>query len=251
MMLRRTKLERADDLGLPPRTLVVRRDYFSPEEKEIYSSLFSDVKRQFSSYIAAGTVLNNCASSASRDVSCLQPLKPSPFPTDSNIFSLITRMRQASCHPDLVLRSKTATYIEDLDETTLCRICQEVGEDVIKAKCGHCFDRECISTYLTGYGAGNQGGAPCPVCNASLTIDLEADAIDLDESNVKKARQGILGRLDVANWRSSTKVEALVEELSKLRAEDVTTKSLVFSQFVSFRAFSLTFPESRLAGHID
>lgn len=61
MMLRRTKLERADDLGLPPRTLVVRRDYFSPEEKEIYSSLFSDVKRQFSSYIAAGTVLNNCA----------------------------------------------------------------------------------------------------------------------------------------------------------------------------------------------
>lgn len=29
-------------------------------------------------------------------------------------------------------------------------------------------------------------------------------------------------------------MEALVEELSKLRAEDVTTKSLVFSQFVSF-----------------
>lgn len=147
-------------------------------------------------------------------------------------------MRQASCHPDLVLRSKTANYIEDLDETTLCRICQEVGEDVIKAKCGHCFDRECISTYLTGYGAGNKGGAPCPVCNAGLTIDLEAEAIDLDEVGVKKARQGILGRLDVNNWRSSTKVEALVEELSKLRAEDVTTKSLVFSQFVSFRTYS-------------
>ncbi|KAG9118333.1 DNA repair protein rad16, partial [Ceratobasidium sp. 392] len=35
MMLRRTKVERADDLGLPPRTVIVRRDYFSPEEKEL------------------------------------------------------------------------------------------------------------------------------------------------------------------------------------------------------------------------
>lgn len=66
MMLRRTKvmgiywpvtvcvwlwlsqIERADDLGLPPRTVIVRRDYFSQEEKELYLSLFSDAKRQFS-----------------------------------------------------------------------------------------------------------------------------------------------------------------------------------------------------------
>ncbi|CAE7175903.1 unnamed protein product [Rhizoctonia solani] len=88
MMLRRTKVgpevERADDLGLPPRTVVVRRDYFSPEEKELYMSLFSDAKRQFSTYVDSGTVLNNY----------------------SNIFSLLTRMRQMACHPDLVLKSK-------------------------------------------------------------------------------------------------------------------------------------------------
>ena len=59
MMLRRTKLERADDLGLPPRTVIVRRDYFSPEEKELYLSLFSDAKRQFSTYVDSGTVLNS------------------------------------------------------------------------------------------------------------------------------------------------------------------------------------------------
>jgi len=35
MMLRRTKIQKADDLGLPPRTVVIRRDYFSPEEKEL------------------------------------------------------------------------------------------------------------------------------------------------------------------------------------------------------------------------
>jgi DNA repair protein RAD16 len=76
MMLRRTKacslhtshprsltkclqLERADDLGLPPRTVIVRRDHFSEEEKELYMSLFSDAKRQFSTFVDSGTVLNS------------------------------------------------------------------------------------------------------------------------------------------------------------------------------------------------
>ena len=59
IMLRRTKIQRADDLGLPPRTVIVRRDYFSPEEKELYLSLFSDAKRQFSTYVGAGTLLNS------------------------------------------------------------------------------------------------------------------------------------------------------------------------------------------------
>ncbi len=56
---RRTKIERADDLGLPPRTIVVRRDYFSPEEKELYLGLFTQTQRQFSTYVSTGTVLNS------------------------------------------------------------------------------------------------------------------------------------------------------------------------------------------------
>lgn len=59
MMLRRTKLERADDLGLPPRTVIVRRDFFSEEEAELYASLYSDAKRTFSTYVDQGTLLNS------------------------------------------------------------------------------------------------------------------------------------------------------------------------------------------------
>jgi DNA repair protein RAD16 len=66
-----------------------------------------------------------------------------------------------------------------------------------------------------------------------LTIDLEAAALELEE-NVPNARQGILGRLNLEAWRSSSKIEALVEELSNLRMQNATTKSLVFSQFVNF-----------------
>jgi len=66
-----------------------------------------------------------------------------------------------------------------------------------------------------------------------LTIDLEAASLDIAEV-IPNVRQGILGRLNLDNWRSSSKVEALVEELSNLRTKDATTKSLVFSQFVNF-----------------
>jgi DNA repair protein RAD16 len=65
-----------------------------------------------------------------------------------------------------------------------------------------------------------------------LTIDLEAPALELEE-NVKP-RQGIIGRINLDQWRSSSKIEALMEELNNLRKKDATTKSLVFSQFVNF-----------------
>ena len=73
----------------------------------------------------------------------------------------------------------------------------------------------------------------CPVCHVALTIDLEAPALELEDENVQ-VRQGILGRLDLDKWRSSSKIEALIEELSNLRKQDATTKSIVFSQFVNF-----------------
>ncbi|KAH9950151.1 SNF2 family N-terminal domain-containing protein [Amylocystis lapponica] len=210
MMLRRTKIQKADDLGLPPRTVIVRRDHFSPEEKELYLSLFSDAKRQFSTYVDSGTVLNNY----------------------SNIFSLLTRMRQMACHPDLVLRSKNnaGTFLQNDDgEATVCRLCNDIAEDAIQARCRHIFDRECIKQYLD---TALEMNPDCPVCHMPLTIDLEAPALEFEEA--AKPRQGILGRLDLDKWRSSSKIEALVEELSNLRKKDATTKSIVFSQFVNF-----------------
>ncbi|KAH9853400.1 SNF2 family N-terminal domain-containing protein [Lenzites betulinus] len=210
MMLRRTKIQRADDLGLPPRTVVIKRDYFSPEEKELYLSLFSDAKRQFTTYVDSGTVLNNY----------------------SNIFSLLTRMRQMACHPDLVLRSKNNAGMfiqDDGGEGTVCRLCNEFAEDAIQSKCHHIFDRECIKQYLE---AAIEQTPACPVCHVPLTIDLEGPPLEFEATT--KVRQGILGRLDLNKWRSSTKIEALIEELSNLRQQDATTKSIVFSQFVNF-----------------
>jgi DNA repair protein RAD16 len=62
-------------------------------------------------------------------------------------------MRQMACHPDLVLRSKTNanTFIpDDEGEATVCRLCNDIAEDAIQARCRHIFDRECIKQYLQG-----------------------------------------------------------------------------------------------------
>ncbi|KAG0708586.1 P-loop containing nucleoside triphosphate hydrolase protein [Suillus ampliporus] len=183
-------IQRADDLDLPPHMVIIQRYYFSHEEKELYLSLFSDAKRQFSTYVDSGTVLNS----------------------EVTFFGKLTRMRQMACHPDLVLHSKTngTQFLgsDEAGEATICRLCSDVAEDAIKAKCHHIFDRECMKQYLSTAG---DMTPDCPVCHLALTIDLEAPT-----------------------WQSSSKIEALVEELSNLRLQDSMTKSIVFSQFVNF-----------------
>lgn len=81
----------------------------------------------------------------------------------------------------------------------------------------HSFCRECIRQYLE---TAAEQEPECPTCHTPLSIDLSQDSIE--DGEAKKARQGMLDRLDPGKWRTSTKIEALVEELYKLQAEDHT-----------------------------
>lgn len=213
IMLRRTKLERADDLGLPPRVVEIRRDRFNEEEKDLYTSLYSDSKRKFNAYVAEGVVLNNYA----------------------NIFTLITRMRQLADHPDLVLkRVGTNSVAEEVEGVIVCQLCDDESEEPIESKCHHKFCRMCILEYVESF-MGEEKNLHCPVCHIGLSIDLQQPALEVDEELFNKA--SIVNRIKMGThggeWRSSTKIEALVEELYKLRSDKHTIKSIVFSQFTS------------------
>lgn len=213
IMLRRTKLERADDLGLPPRVVEIRRDRFNEEEKDLYTSLYSDSKRKFNDYVAEGVVLNNYA----------------------NIFTLITRMRQLADHPDLVLKRVGANSVaEEVEGLIMCQLCDDESEEPIESKCHHKFCRMCIQEYVESF-MGEEKNLHCPVCHIGLSIDLQQPALEVDEELFNKA--SIVNRIKMGThggeWRSSTKIEALVEELYKLRSDKHTIKSIVFSQFTS------------------
>lgn len=237
IMLRRTKIERASDLGLPPRIVEIRRDLFNAEERDLYHSLYSDSKREFNSYVNQGVILNNYA----------------------NIFTLLTRMRQMADHPDLVLRNvsphanskKSNDNDNDNDDSNkdnsnklvtlrklkaqfqniVCQLCDDEAEDAIESKCHHKFCRLCIKEYIESF-TGDEKNLQCPVCHIPLSIDLTQVGMEVDEEVAKKSN--IVNRINLGNeWRSSTKIEALVEELYKLRSDRQTIKSIVFSQFTS------------------
>lgn len=75
----------------------------------------------------------------------------------------------------------------------------------------------------------------CPRCFATLTVDLSQPSIEIEQSDeprmhAKYAKNSIVNRINMDKWRSSTKIEALVEELTNLQREDRSIKSIVFSQ---------------------
>ena len=178
IMLRRTKVERNDELGLPPRVVETRRDYFNDAEEELYESLYTDTQRTYQVYASHGTVLNNYAS----------------------IFSLLSRMRLAANHPDLVTKT-----IEAKNTKLVCTICHEEAEDPIVSKCKHVFCREDARQYIESVPVGDS--LKCPHCLKALVIDLSQPEMEKSQAQSQNVQKSIVNYLDLENWRSSTKIE--------------------------------------------
>lgn len=142
----------------------------------------------------------------------------------AHIFDILIRLRQAVDHPYLVIHSEsqstTQTYSAthaDTGEVDICDLCKEPVEDVRQAQCGHVFCKECIDNYVytvttasNSNGAGRSGGkVKCPECDQALTISLEPTNKSAYVQKIKK--KSILNKVDLANFQSSTKMEALME----------------------------------------
>jgi DNA repair protein RAD16 len=209
IMLRRNKDECADDLGLPPRIVEVRRDYMNEVEEDLYEALFTDSKTKFQTFVDQHTVLNNYA----------------------HIFELLSKLRQAADHPFLVIHK---TPSSENPGTYICGICHEVAEDPIASRCHHVFCRADIQEYIQLAA----GETQCPACFTKLTINLEQNTLEPPSFSDEKAmsRQSIVNRIMnvKASFPSSTKINVLLELLTEIRSQDCTVKSIVFSQFVSF-----------------
>ncbi|GIL87978.1 hypothetical protein Vretifemale_16018, partial [Volvox reticuliferus] len=265
ILLRRTKVQCADDLALPPRTVLLRRDRFDELEEDYYQALYTQSQAQFGAYVESGTLLNNYA----------------------HIFDLLIRLRQAVDHPYLVIFSATATAAVDRGSgagggaagptggglaAPICGLCHEEIEDGVVAGCGHGFCRTCVIEYVEGA----VKTAKCPQCSKPLTVDLTvpgtlpviagggggggsggsddnddmaaaaglrcswppaggtAAAAALGVLGYRPRKQSILNRIgDLTRFMTSTKIEALREELDRMMARDPSAKAIVFSQFTS------------------
>jgi DNA repair protein RAD16 len=200
IMLRRLKKDHTDSMELPVKEIYVDRQFFGEEENDFANSIMTNGQRNFETYVAQGVLLNNYA----------------------NIFGLIMQMRQVADHPDLILKKNA----EGGQNVLVCCICDEPAEDTIRSRCKHDFCRTCARSYLL-----SSEEPACPQCHIPLSIDLEPPEIEQDEAGVKKS--SIINRIKMEDWTSSTKIELLVHELHKLRSDNATHKSIIFSQFTT------------------
>ncbi|KAI4319855.1 hypothetical protein MLD38_033405 [Melastoma candidum] len=216
ILLRRTKNGRAADLALPPRIVTLRRDSLDVREEDYYTSLYNESQAQFNTYVQAGTVLNNYA----------------------HIFDLLTRLRQAVDHPYLVVYSRAAVSRNETQSNgdtgeQECGLCHDPAEDPVVTSCMHVFCKGCLTDF-----SASLGQVSCPKCSKPLTVDLTSKA-DANDESTRSSVQGfrstsILNRIQLDDFQTSTKIEALREEIRFMVERDGSAKGIVFSQFTSF-----------------
>jgi len=249
-LLRRTKETKAADLELPPRLVQIKTVKLHPVEEDFYSALYTQTKSSFNDYVDSGTLLNNYA----------------------HIFDLLIRMRQSVDHPYLVVYSKKNCSDQmRLSQLSLpgdtpaiangsvdCDLCHEPPTDrVVSTCCGAAYCRACVLEYMTTSNsmAAASANLTCPSCRDAFSIDLQAraDIEDCSSLNITSAAAknggpgvgmpslkelkhvatgSILRRINLAEFATSSKIEALTRELVLMRQTSPGSKAIVFSQFV-------------------
>lgn len=127
--LRRRKTDSLDGLPLvhlPPRNVQFDSFTFSKPEKDFYDALEKRIQLKFNSYVEAGTVMKNY----------------------TNILLLLLRLRQATCHPNLVVKDFEKSSTENADDgiTLANKMDREIVErlvnnpDLESQECPICFD---------------------------------------------------------------------------------------------------------------
>ncbi|GMH12044.1 hypothetical protein Nepgr_013885 [Nepenthes gracilis] len=216
ILLRRTKKGRASDLALPPRIVSLRRDTLDIKEDDYYISLYNESQAQFNTYVQQGNLMNNYA----------------------HIFDLLTRLRQAVDHPYLVVYSssnalKGGITLENDNGEQSCGICHDPVEDPVVTSCSHAFCKACLIEFSSALGQ-----VSCPSCSKPLTADFTSNPSSGDLKAITTLKgfkpSSILNRIRLDDFQTSTKIEALREEIRFMIERDGSAKGIVFSQFTSF-----------------
>ncbi|XP_056446108.1 helicase-like transcription factor isoform X4 [Gadus chalcogrammus] len=221
--LRRTKSSTVDGrplVALPEKSVCMEQVELTQQERDEYELARLEGQGTISSYMAVGTVLSNYA----------------------DVLAILMRLRQHCCHPDLLARitsdlTGAAGTPAELRERLVeklrsvlasgfdeeCAVCLESVRLPVITPCAHVYCRPCIAKVV----ASEQEGARCPLCRSPFSISqlVEVPPEELDGEDNGAHGEG---------WRTSSKVEALLGNLVRIRSEDSSIKSLVVSQFTRF-----------------
>jgi SNF2 family DNA or RNA helicase len=113
ILLRRTKKSEIDGkpiINLPPKTEEIQHVIFNDDEQAYYKALESKTQVQFNKYLRANTVGRNY----------------------SNILVLLLRLRQACCHPHLIMDfEESAPAGANTDVGAMVTLAKSLSPDVV------------------------------------------------------------------------------------------------------------------------
>ncbi|TBU52304.1 SNF2 family N-terminal domain-containing protein [Dichomitus squalens] len=239
---------------LPPKEVKVEKLEFSPLERKIYDSLYLDAKKDFEHLKEKGLVSRNYTHILAMLMRLRRAVLHPNLVLSSGDGGLAPKSANGSGTIDvkeLIQRfgegenvvSDSKVYAEGVlanlgQEDAECPICFDVMETpTILPDCMHQCCKDCIIAFIEKCREKGEDGK-CPTCSKGPESDLleivrsrqnsNEGAGDIQEA---PAPTVILRRND---FRSSTKLEALVQHLRRLRDQDLCFRAVVFSQFTSF-----------------
>eukprot|EP00002_Diphylleia_rotans_P007860 TRINITY_DN1753_c0_g1_i1.p1 TRINITY_DN1753_c0_g1~~TRINITY_DN1753_c0_g1_i1.p1 ORF type:complete len:1009 (-),score=189.43 TRINITY_DN1753_c0_g1_i1:1390-4266(-) len=239
ILLRRTKDQKIQDqaiVSMSPKIVKIHRYAFNQMERDFYDKLWASSRNKFDSYTEAGTVFKNY----------------------NVILELLLRLRQACDHPVLCASrqlkpiAKTETVpdwieannhtdhqwtnvVEAKQETFQaadCPTCFSSLETPQQLPCGHFV---CEFCYMEAMEGGN-GGDVCEICKNHNKEQAFGESglppVGFSQVNVDVPELAPTDReRSMDALMKSTKISALMKELYRLRQDDRSIKSIVFSQW--------------------
>lgn len=230
--LRRTKSSEVNGrplVSLPEKTVCVEQVELSQPEREEYELARNEGRNTIGRYIAEGSVLRNYA----------------------DVLVILMRLRQLCCHPDLLAKTSSdlaaAATPAELRERLIeklrsvlasgsdeeCSVCLDSVRLPVITHCAHVYCRPCIVQVIST----EQEVARCPLCRSEIK---SSELVEFPQEEIEEENS-----TDSEKCRRSSKVQALMGNLLRLRCEDSSIKCLIVSQFTRF----LTILESPLREH--
>ncbi|KAG2022727.1 DNA repair protein RAD5 [Coprinopsis cinerea AmutBmut pab1-1] len=260
ILLRREKTMRDADgkriVELPPKEETFENLEFSPLERKIYDSIYTTAKRNFEQLDAKGLIGKNYTHILAMLMKLRRAvLHPKLVITQDveralspdgdgavDVNDLLSRFADAgsssgSASPNTAFAEQVLANLSK-EEVTECPICfGEVEYPMFVPDCMHQFCKECITSHI-GI-CEEKGQSPtCPSCGQGplKSSDLVEIVRNKKDGNQPPNSQDpepeiVLRRND---FQSSTKLDALVQNLRRLRDQDPCFRAVVFSQFTSF-----------------
>ena len=264
-LIRREKNMKDSDgksiVNLPKKTVQIVKLEFSPEERQIYNALYNKAKRQFDALSHKGMLLKSFSSILTMLLR-LRQAALHPFLVTSktskndneddeikndhddisgiDIQSMIAKFAAGgdSNYATQVLKDLTKSKKknddgenDENDDENDCPICFEDMILPVLLPCMHKSCKECVLGYFDKLEDKGEETS-CPVCRKGPIRTDQLLEVVYDEPS---SQQEQMIRLRKAhNFKSSVKLNALIESLQELRKVDRKFKAVVFSQFTGF-----------------